>query len=39
MEIGVGDVDWIHMAQDSEHGNEPSDFIKCVEFLDKLSDY
>jgi hypothetical protein len=30
-EIGFGDVDWIHWAQDrdSEHGNEPLGSIKC----------
>jgi hypothetical protein len=39
-EIGFGDVDWIHWAQDSyrwntcEHDNEPSGSIKCREFLD-----
>jgi hypothetical protein len=40
-EIGFGDVDWIHWAQDRdkvagscEHGNEPSGSIKCGEFLD-----
>jgi hypothetical protein len=40
-EIGFGDVDWIHWAQDRdrwmgscEHGNEPSGSIKCKEFLD-----
>jgi hypothetical protein len=38
-EIGFGDVDWIHWAEDRvagscEHGNEPSGSIKCEEFLD-----
>jgi hypothetical protein len=40
-EIGLGDVDWIHWAQDwgqvagfCEYGNEPSGSIKCGEFLD-----
>jgi hypothetical protein len=42
-EIGFGDMDWIHLAQDRqvagscEHGNEPSGSIKCGEFLDYLS--
>jgi hypothetical protein len=43
-EIGFGDVDWIHLAQDKvqvagscEHGNEPSGSIKCGEFLEQLS--
>jgi hypothetical protein len=42
-EIGFGDVDWIHWAQDRqvagscEHGNEPSGSIKCGKFLDQLS--
>jgi hypothetical protein len=40
-EIGFGNVDWIHLAQDRdrcagscEHGNEPSGSIKCGEFVD-----
>jgi hypothetical protein len=40
-EIGFGDVDWIHWAQDRdrwqgsyEHSNELSGSIKCGEFLD-----
>jgi hypothetical protein len=40
-EIGFGDVDWIHLAQDRgqvagscEHDNESSVSIKCGEFLD-----
>jgi hypothetical protein len=42
-EIGFGDVDWIHLAQDRDgwralvdgfNGNEPSGSIKCGEFLD-----
>jgi hypothetical protein len=36
-EIGFGDMDWIHWAQDRdscEHGNEPSGSLKCGEFLD-----
>jgi hypothetical protein len=32
-EIGFGDVDWIHLAQDRA-GGEPSGSIKCGEFLD-----
>jgi hypothetical protein len=38
-EIGFGDVDWIHWAQDRdrwrvrEHGNEHSGSIKCGKFL------
>jgi hypothetical protein len=40
-EIGFGDVDWIHRAQDNgqvagccDHDNEPSGSIKCGEFFD-----
>jgi hypothetical protein len=41
-EIGWGDIDWIHVAQDrdqwregsSEHGNEPSVSIKYWEILE-----
>jgi hypothetical protein len=40
-EIGFGDVDWIHLAQDRgrwrascEHGDEPSGSIKCGKFFD-----
>jgi hypothetical protein len=41
-EIGFGDVDWIHWAQDRDRWralvntvmNEPSGSIKCGEFLD-----
>jgi hypothetical protein len=40
-EIGFGDVDWIHLAQDRvrwralcEHSYEPSGSILCGEFLD-----
>jgi hypothetical protein len=40
-EIGFGDVDWIHWAQDRDRWraivNEPSGSIKCGEFLDQLS--
>jgi hypothetical protein len=40
MEIGFGDVDWIHLAQDRdrwrvlscEHGDKPSGSIKCEEY-------
>jgi hypothetical protein len=38
-EIGWENVDWMHLAQDmdqwhGEHGNETSDSIKVLEFLD-----
>jgi hypothetical protein len=40
-EIGFGDVDWIHWAQDRDRWRalvntvgEPSGSIKCGEFLD-----
>jgi hypothetical protein len=39
-EIGFGDVDWIHLAQDRDmwralvNGDEASGSIKCGEFLD-----
>jgi hypothetical protein len=33
-EIGFGDVDCIHLAQDGEHGNELLGSIKCGVFLD-----
>jgi hypothetical protein len=40
-EIGFGDIDWIHWAQDRDRWralvntvNEPSGSIKCGEFLD-----
>jgi hypothetical protein len=40
-EIGFGDVDWIHLAQDSgqvvsscKYGDEPSGSIKCGTFLE-----
>ena len=39
-------MDWIHLAQDedewwgpSEHGTEPSGFLKCWEFLDQQRVY
>jgi hypothetical protein len=38
--VGCGCMDWIELAQDRqvagncEYGNEPSDCIKCREFLD-----
>jgi hypothetical protein len=34
----VGSMDWIELAQDrdGECGNEPSSFITCREFLNKL---
>jgi hypothetical protein len=30
---GWGGVDWIHLVQDREYGNEPTGFIKCWEIL------
>jgi hypothetical protein len=40
-EMGWEGVVWIHLAQErdqwrasGEHGNEPSDSVKCGEFLD-----
>jgi hypothetical protein len=42
-EVGWGGVDWIvlpqNMATSLEHGNDPSDSIKCWEILEKLSDW
>ena len=35
-EVGCGGMDWIELADTSECGNEPSGFIKCGEFLEKL---
>jgi len=36
-EVGWEDVDWIHLAEErdhGEHGTEPSGSIKCGELLD-----
>jgi hypothetical protein len=33
-EIGWGGMDWIDLAQDREHSNEPSCSIKCSEILE-----
>jgi hypothetical protein len=33
-EIGWDGMDWIDLAQDSEHGNEPPGSIKCWEVLE-----
>jgi hypothetical protein len=33
-EIGWGGMEWIDVAQDRDHGNEPSDSIKCWEVLE-----
>jgi hypothetical protein len=45
-EIGLEDVDWVHLAQDMkpmvgprDYGNEPSGSIRGEEFLAQLSDY
>jgi hypothetical protein len=32
--IGWDDVDWIDLAQDTNHGNEPPGSIKCWEVLE-----
>jgi hypothetical protein len=32
--IGWDGMDWIDLAQDREHGNEPSGSIKCWEVLE-----
>jgi hypothetical protein len=32
-EIGWDGMDWIDLAQDRDHGNEPSCSIKCWEIL------
>jgi hypothetical protein len=33
-EIGWDGMDWIDLAQDRNHGNEPSGSIKCWEVLE-----
>jgi hypothetical protein len=33
-EIGWGGMDWIHLAQDRDHGDEPSGSMKCWEVLE-----
>jgi hypothetical protein len=36
-EVGCGGMDWIELAQDRgtcDSGNEPSNSVKCGEFLD-----
>jgi hypothetical protein len=33
-EIGLDGMDWIDLAQDRDHGNEPSGSIKCWEVLE-----
>jgi hypothetical protein len=33
-EIGWGDMDWIDLAENMDHGNEPSVSIKCWEILE-----
>ena len=33
-EIGWGSMDWIDLAQDREHGDEPSGSIKCWGILE-----
>jgi hypothetical protein len=43
-EIVLEGVDWIHLAQDMdhgacEHGNDPSDSIKCSVIFEQLSNY
>jgi hypothetical protein len=38
-EIGWNGVDWIDMAQDGEHGIEPSGSIKCWEVLEGLHNW
>jgi hypothetical protein len=35
-EVGWGGMDKIHLAQDREHGNEPSGSIKCWEILEQV---
>jgi hypothetical protein len=37
-EIGYEGVDWIHLDQSCEHGNEPFNSVKSWELLDQLSD-
>jgi hypothetical protein len=32
-EVGWGDVDWIHLAQERDHSNEPLGLITCRETL------
>jgi hypothetical protein len=38
-ETGWDGVDWIDMAQDREHGIEPSGTIKCWEVLEWLHNW
>jgi hypothetical protein len=33
-ETGCESVNWMHLAQDRDHGNEPLDSIKDGEFLE-----
>jgi hypothetical protein len=33
-EIGWDGVDWIYLAQDGDHGDEPSGSLKCLEVLE-----
>jgi hypothetical protein len=34
MEMGWEGVDWMHLVQDKDRGNEPSDSIRVKEFID-----
>jgi hypothetical protein len=38
-EVGPKDAEWIHLAQESDHGNEPSGSIKGGELTERLSAY
>jgi hypothetical protein len=38
-EIGWNSMDWIDVAQDKEHGTEPSGSIKCWEILEWLHNW
>jgi hypothetical protein len=33
-EIGSGGMDWTDLAQDRDHGNEPSGSTECQEILE-----
>jgi hypothetical protein len=38
-EIGWGGMDWIDLAQDRDHGNEPSGSINCWKVFEQLHNW